>query len=112
MSKPQGCASASTGCSAELEALEEAIAGSLAGTYRHRGKPSCHRARGRGHSQRLLTVMVDGAKRVEHIPAEWVEEILRRLDGDRQPKRALAELLTTSAELVVLSREQQKRRPG
>ncbi len=94
----------------ELRLPEEAIAGSLAQTFRRCGKPSCHCAReGPGHGQWLLTFMVDGKKRVERIPEEWVAEVQCRVDEGREFKRALAEILRANAQLLVLWRRQQGR---
>jgi hypothetical protein len=53
--------------------------------------------------------MVDGKKRVERIPEEWVEEIQRRVEQGREFKRALAEILGANAQLLVLWRRQQRR---
>jgi hypothetical protein len=93
----------------ELTLPEEAIAGSLAQTFRRCGKPNCHCAQGRGHPQWSLTFMVDGKKRVERIPAEWVEEVQRRVKEGREFKQAVAEVFTANAELLVLWRQQQGR---
>ena len=94
----------------ELSIPEEAIAGSLAQTFRRCGKPNCHCAQGGpGHPQWSLTFMVGGKKRVERIPAEWVEEVQRRVEEGRQFRQALAEVLSANAELLVLWRKQQGR---
>src|SRR5260370_22839156 len=53
----------------------DALPGSLASTQSRCGKPTCWCAQGEGHASRSLTFMVDGKKRVERIPAEWVEQI-------------------------------------
>jgi hypothetical protein len=87
---------------AVLETLElppDALPGNLSLTHTRCGTPTCHFAQGEGHSVWQLTFMVEGKKRVERIPAEWVDEVRRRVDGAgrsrrRWPtRRALAALL-------------------
>lgn len=87
----------------------DALPGSLALTHRRCGKPSCHCADGQGHPSWSLTFMVQGKKRVEHIPQQWVDAVRQRLDHGRQFKEALAELFVLNAELLVLERKQQPR---
>ena len=56
-----------------------------------------------------LTFMANGKKRVESIPAEWVDVVLPRVEAGRRFKDAAAELLLVNAELLVLSRKQRSR---
>jgi Family of unknown function (DUF6788) len=93
----------------ELSIPAEAIAGSLAQTHRRCGKPTCHCATGVGHPQWLLTFMLDGKKHVERIPEDWVEEVQRRVGAGREFKRALTEVFTANAQLLVLLRQQRGR---
>jgi hypothetical protein len=53
--------------------------------------------------------MVDGKKRVERIPDEWVEEVRRRVDAGRKFKEAIAEVFAANAQLLVLWRQQKGR---
>lgn len=55
--------------------------------------------------------MSRGQKRVERIPAAWVEQVQRRVQAGRQFQDALREVLTANAELLVLGRKKQARRP-
>jgi hypothetical protein len=80
----------------------------LAFSYRRCGKPSCHCADGQGHPQWSLTFMANGKKRVETIPANWVEAIRPRVEAGRRFKQAAAELLRINAELLVLARKQRR----
>jgi hypothetical protein len=91
-----------------LKLPEDALPGSLALCHRRCGKPTCHCAKGEGHPIWLLTYMLDGKKRVERIPAEWVEEVRGRVDAGRQFKDAVAEVFNANAQLLVLSRRQTK----
>jgi hypothetical protein len=50
--------------------------------------------------------MVQGKKRVEHVPQPWVDAVRQRVDRGRQFKERLAELLVLNAELLVLQRHQ------
>jgi hypothetical protein len=87
----------------------DALPGSLALTHRRCGKPTCHCARGEGHPVWSLTYMVEGKKRVERIPTEWVDEIQRLVAAGRAFKEAVAEVFAANAALLVLWRRQQGR---
>jgi hypothetical protein len=87
---------------------EDALPGSLSRVLRRCGKPTCHCAKGGGHPIWQLTYMLDGKKRVERIPDDWVEEVQRRVDAGRQFKDAVSEVFTANARLLVLWRRQSK----
>ena len=87
----------------------EGLPGSLALTHRRCGKPTCHCAQGKGHPVWTLTFMVEGKKRVERIPDEWVEEIRREVEAGREFKRAVREIFAANAQLLALWRKQQGR---
>ena len=95
----------------EFHLPQEGIAGSLALTHRRCGKASCRCAREGepGHPQWLLTFMVDGVKRVEAIPREWVEEVQRKVSAGQAARQALSDLLTANAELLSLERKERAR---
>jgi hypothetical protein len=95
---------------ASLDLPPDALPGSLALTHRRCGKPSCHCADSEGHPLWSLTFMVQGKKRVEHIPQQWVAAVRQRVDHGRQFKEALAELFVLNAELLVLERKQHPRK--
>ena len=86
----------------------ELLPGSLSLTHSRCGKPTCHCAREQGHPSWMLTFMVAGKKRVERIPAEWVEEVRRRVTAGREFKEAVAEVLAANAQLLALRRQQRK----
>lgn len=86
--------------------LDRLLPGSLSETRRRCGKPSCHCATGEGHPSWYLTFMVEGHKRVERVPAAWVEDVRRRVEGGRQFKQAVAEVLAANAQLLVEERQQ------
>jgi len=86
------------------------LPGSLSLTHRRCGRPSCHCARDKqGHPVWALTFMVDGKKRVEHIPSDWVEEVQRLVKAGREFKEAVAEVFATNAQLLALGRKQRPR---
>jgi hypothetical protein len=87
----------------------DALPGSLALTHSRCGKTSCHCREGDGHASWSLTFMVNAKKRVERIPAEWVDEVRRRVELGREFKEAWAEILVANAELLVLGRQQRGR---
>jgi hypothetical protein len=84
------------------------LPGSLSMTRSRCGKCACHCAKGEGHPSWILTFMVDGKKRVERIPKEWVDEVRRRVEAGRQFKQAVAEVLAANAQLLALWRQQRK----
>jgi len=88
---------------------DNALPGSLALSHRRCGKPSCHCAHGDGHPLWTLTFMAGGKKRVETIPADWVDTIRPRVQAGRRFKEAAAELLVLNTELMVLARNQRPR---
>jgi len=87
----------------------DALPGSLSQTYRRCGKSNCCCVQGDKHPLWQLTFMVDGKKRVERIPAEWVEQVRRRVEEGREFKRAVAEVFAANAQLLVLERRQRQR---
>ena len=89
---------------------EDALPGSLALTHRKCGKANCHCASGKGHPMWSLTFMVDGKKRVEAIPTEWVDEIEPLVARGRGYKKAVAEVFAANAQLLALWRKQQRGR--
>ncbi len=88
---------------------EDALPGSLSLSHRRCGKSSCHCADGEGHPLWTLTFMAGGKKRVETIPARWLDAIGPRVAAGRHFKQAAAELLLLNAELLVLARNQRSR---
>ena len=91
---------------------EHALPGSLALTHRRCGKPTCHCASEKGHPMWSLTFMVDGKKKVEPIPAEWVEEIRPLVLEGRVYKDAVAEVFAINAQLLALWRRQNRKKKG
>ncbi|HYB12951.1 MAG TPA: DUF6788 family protein [Myxococcota bacterium] len=89
---------------------EDLLPGSLSLTHSRCGRKSCHCASERGHPVWLLTFMVQGKKRVERIPQEWVEDVQRRVEAGREFKDAVAEVFAANAQLLALWRRQTKGR--
>jgi len=85
---------------------EHALPGSLSLTHRRCGKPTCHCASGQGHPMWSLTFMVDGKKRVERIPTEWVERLRALVADGREYKNAVSEVFALNAQLLALWRKQ------
>ena len=88
----------------------DALPGSLALTHRRCGKPTCHCAQGDGHPMWSLTFMVNGQKRVERIPDDWVDRIRPLVEQGRAFKEAVAEVFAANAQLLALRRKQATRR--
>jgi hypothetical protein len=53
--------------------------------------------------------MVQGKKRVQHIPKDWVEEVRRRVRAGREFQDAVREVLAANAQLLVLEHQQRKK---
>jgi len=53
--------------------------------------------------------MTAGKKRVETVPADWLEAVRPRVQAGRKFKDIAAELLAINAELLVLARQQRSR---
>jgi hypothetical protein len=87
----------------------DALPGSLSLSHLRCGKPTCHCAEDRGHPVWSLTFMVQGKKRVQHIPKEWVEEVRRRVKEGREFQDAVREVLAANAQLLVLERQHRKK---
>ena len=87
----------------------EALPGSLAQCFRKCGKPTCRCVAGPGLPQWLLTYMMEGKKRVERIPEDWVEEVRHRVDRGRSFREKITEILNANAQLLVLWRREKKR---
>ena len=54
--------------------------------------------------------MLDGQKRVEHVPTDKVEEIRKRIEHGREFQDAVREVLAANARLIVLERQQLRAR--
>jgi hypothetical protein len=53
--------------------------------------------------------MLDGKKRVERIPTDWVELVRERAGQGKAFKQAVAELFAANAQLLALWRKEEKR---
>jgi len=93
-----------------LALAPDALPGSLSVTHTRCGTPGCHCAQGEGHPVWQLTFMTEGKRRVERIPAEWVEDVRRRVGAGKAFKEAVSEVLVANAELLVLEKKQRGRR--
>lgn len=87
----------------------DALLGSLAAHQRRCGKPTCRCAEGEGHEAWSFTFMVDGKKRVLHVPAAWVDDVRRRVDEGRQFKDAIAQVFAANAQLLAIELQQRPR---
>jgi len=86
------------------------LPGALTRSYTRCGNPRCHCAQDRGHEAWSLTFMVKGQRRVERIPRDWVEEVRRRVEAGREFQEAVREVLAANAQLLVLARQQRKKK--
>ena len=86
----------------------DGLPGSLALSHFRCGKPSCHCADSQGHPVWSLTFMLDGKKRVEKIPADWVDSIRPRVERARKFKETVAEIFAANAQLLALQRDQSR----
>jgi hypothetical protein len=82
------------------------LPGSLSIRYSRCRKPNCHCAQGEGHPLWSLTFMVDGKKRVQHIPKHLLEDVRKQVEAGREFQDAVREVLAANAQLLVLARKQ------
>jgi hypothetical protein len=93
---------------AGLRLPTEGLPGSLAQSRGRCGSAGCHCHREGGHLSWTLTFMVDGKKRVEHIPSELVDAVRRRVGQGNAYKSDVAELMAINAQLLILERRAKK----
>ena len=74
------------------------------------GKANCHCAQGEGHGSWSWTFMVEGKKRVEHLPVSAVQEIQKWVAAGREFQEAIKEVLAANARLWVLEHKGRKKR--
>ncbi len=86
------------------------LPGTICVSQRKCGNPNCRCASGQGHESWSWTFMLNGKKRVEHVPADKVEEIRSRIEQGREFQDAVREVLTANAQLIMLERQQLRAR--
>jgi hypothetical protein len=91
---------------------EDLLPGTLTETHSKCGKSGCHCSLegDAGHVAWTLTFMSEGRRRVERVPREWVDDVRAQVQAGREFQDALREVLTANAELLVLSRNQKRKR--
>ena len=89
---------------------EDLLPGTICVSYRRCGKPQCRCASGDGHESWSWTYMDEGKKRVEHVPADRVEQIRCQIQAGREFQDAVREVLTANARLIALDRQQRRER--
>jgi hypothetical protein len=90
----------------QFQIPDDLLPGCLSIRYSRCNKPNCHCAEGEGHPLWSLTFMVDGKKRVQHIPKHLVEDVRKRVEAGRQYQDAIREVLSANAQLLGLARKQ------
>jgi predicted ABC-type transport system involved in lysophospholipase L1 biosynthesis ATPase subunit len=85
------------------------LPGSVSLSHFRCGKPTCHCTHDAGHPAWSFTYMVNGKKRVQHIPKELVPEIQQRVAAGREYQDAVREVLAANAQLWVLAQKQKRR---
>jgi hypothetical protein len=93
---------------ADLRLPPEGLPGSLAHSRRRCGSAGCHCHQGEGHLSWALTFMVDGKKRVEHVPNELLGEVRRRVEEGNAYKSGVAALMAINAQILILARRARK----
>ena len=95
---------------ASLRLPPEGLPGSLVQSRGRCGSVGCHCQQGEGHPSWTLTFMVDGNKRVEHIPHELIDAVQKRVEQGKAYKSGVAELMAINAQLLVFERRARKQR--
>lgn len=93
---------------ARLRLPMEGLPGSLAQSRRRCGSQGCHCHQGDPHLSWTLTFMVDGKKRVEHVPSELLDTVRARVEQGNAYKGEVTELMATNAQLLLLGRRVRK----
>ena len=94
---------------AGLRLPSEGLPGSLAQSRRRCGSPGCHcHHGGEPHRSWTLTFMLGAKRHVEHVPAELLDEVRKRVQKGNAYKREVAELMATNAQLLLLGRRARK----
>lgn len=86
------------------------LPGSLTRSYTRCGNPRCRCALQKGHEAWSLTFMVKGRRHVERIPRDWVDQVQRQVAAGREFQDVVREVLAANAELLVLARQQRKKK--
>lgn len=86
------------------------LPGSISLSHFRCGKPTCHCSLDEGHPAWSFTFMVNGTKRVQHIPRELVPEIQKQVAAGREYQDAVREVLAANAQLWVLAQKPKRRR--
>lgn len=84
------------------------IGGSLNGTRRRCGKPTCRCASGQGHPQWALSFSHHGVRRVERLPADWVEEIEQAVLDTQEYLDAIKQVMAINIELLAQTKKQRR----
>jgi hypothetical protein len=85
---------------------DDLLPGSLSQSHQRCGKPNCRCTRGQGHAVWSLTFMVEGKKRVLHIPQALAQQVQRRVKAGKAYQDAVREVLAANAQLLALARKQ------
>lgn len=92
----------------QLKVPADALPGSLSVSRLRCGKANCHCKQDEGHENWTLTYMVDGKKRVKHIPRDLVQDVRQKVEHGKAFREALNQVFVANLELLVLLRKQQK----
>jgi hypothetical protein len=92
-----------------IKVPEDALPGSLSMSRLRCGKSSCHCSEDAGHENWTLTYMVEGKKRVKHIPQDLVEDVRQKLEQGKSFKEGINEILLANAELLILLQKKKRR---
>lgn len=89
---------------------EDALPGSLSMSRLRCGKENCHCKKDEKHKHAVwsLTYMVEGKKRVQHIPADLVEYVKEKVSQGKNFKDAVNQIFVANADLLILRREKRK----
>src|SRR6185436_10242302 len=89
----------------EIELPEDGLPGSLSVSRFRCGKKECHCSTEEGHEKWALTYMLDGKKKVQHIPTELVDQVRHQVEEGRNFREAINQIFAANAQLLVLLRK-------
>lgn len=82
------------------------IGGGLSVSRRRCGKPTCRCSSGVGHPQWTLSFSHDGARHVEKLPNEWVEEFEQAVLKTQEYLDAVKQVMAINMELLAAAKKQ------
>lgn len=86
------------------------IGGGLSKSRRRCGKPTCRCASGAGHPQWALSLSCDGARHVEKLPVDWVEDLEQSVLETQEYLNAIKQVMAINMKLLAKAKRQRRQK--